>query len=219
MAKTVHAEGISVWAVFFMKKSIRRIGLCLLVVIFFWCGTMISDRQRLSNELIRLHVVANSNSQTDQSMKLFVRDAVTESLKHDLMDVGDVEQAMQYIREKLPYIQSVAEAALESIGYDMPVSVSLCREAFNTRFYDTFTLPAGIYHSLRIVIGEGQGKNWWCVIFPDFCIPASGEGFETVAVGAGFPKELGGALSGEEYELRFGILDVMGKLENMFFAG
>lgn len=191
---------------------------CLLIAVLFWCGTLVSDRQRLRSELIRLHVVANSDSREDQQVKLMVRDAVTGSLSRELHNLTDARQAMQYMQEKLPYIRQVAEETLASAGFEMPVTVSLCREAFDTRVYDTFTLPAGVYHALRIVIGEGEGKNWWCVVFPEFCVPVSDSGFEDVAAGAGFPGTLNGALSGEDgYELRFGILDALGSLENILF--
>jgi len=197
-----------------------RVFICLLLAVFFWCGTLISDRQRLREELIRLHVVAASDSPEDQARKLEVRDAVTKSLQSDLQNIKDAEQAKQYLQAKLPYIQEVARNTLRSLGCEDGVSVSLCREAFDTRVYDTFTLPAGVYEALRIVIGEGQGKNWWCVVFPGLCIPAASEGFETVAAGAGFPEALNQSLSGESnWDLRFGILDAMGKLETILFAG
>ena len=204
----------------FMKKIIGRVGICLLVAACFWCGTLLSDRQRLREELIRLHVVANSDSQDDQVRKLQVRDAVAESLKYDLENIADVELAKQYLQENLPYIQKVAENTLQALGCEDVVRVSLCRETFDTRVYDTFTLPAGVYHALRIVIGEGQGKNWWCVVFPGLCIPAAADGMADIAAGAGFPDALNSSLLGEEgYELRFGILDAMGKLENILFEG
>ena len=108
---------------------------------------------------------------------------------------------------------------LEEAGYDGEAVVTLCKEAFDTRYYDTFTLPAGVYEALRITIGEGAGKNWWCVVFPTFCVPAAGEGFEDVAVDAGFSDALSGALTGEKpYELRFFFLDKLGELENRLFT-
>ena len=197
-----------------------RVGVCLLAAAFFWCGTLISDRQRLRQELIRLHVVANSDSPEDQALKLQVRDAVINCLKTDLQNISDVHQAKQYIQEKLPYIKQVANQTLRSLGCDESVEVSLCQEKFDTRVYDTFSLPAGVYQALRLVIGEGQGKNWWCVVFPGLCIPAASDGVEDVAAGAGFPQALSDSLTEKEtYELRFGILDAMGRLENILFAG
>lgn len=202
-----------------MRKLIGRIGICLLIAGFFWTGTVISDRQRLGKELIRLHVVAASDEKEDQELKLRVRDAVTTSLRSDLEKVRDVQEAKRYLQKKLPYIRDVAQSALRAWGCQDTVSVSLCRETFEKRVYDTFSLPAGVYDALRIVIGEGQGQNWWCVVFPGLCIPAASEGAAAVAAGAGFPEGLNNTLITEDgYELRFGILDAMGKLENLLFG-
>ncbi len=196
-----------------------RISICLLLAVLFWCGTLLADRQLLNRELVRLHVVANSDSPRDQATKLRIRDAVTESLQKDLEKIADVEEAKVYLLEKLPYIQQVAMDTLKKLGCEDCVSISLCREAFDTRFYDTFSLPAGVYEALRIVIGEGNGQNWWCVVFPQLCIPAASEGAEAVASGAGFPRGLNKTLTGEEPELRFALLDMMGRLEGFFFEG
>ena len=201
-----------------MRKLCRRSAFCFLVAAFFWCGTLVADRQRLNEELIRLHVVANSDSGEDQAVKLRVRDAVTESLRDAMAEVSDVEQAKAYLEENLPKLQRIANQALAEAGVDPTAVVSLCREAFDTRVYDTFTLPAGVYEALRITIGEGEGKNWWCVVFPSLCLSAAGEGFEDVAAGAGFPEALNSALTGEAgYEVRFFLLDALGQLENIFF--
>lgn len=203
----------------FMKKCVKRVGFCLLLVSLVWCGTVLADREQLNEGLIRLHVVANSDSGEDQRIKLQVRDAVVESLRGAMADVADVEQAKAYLQENLPKIQKVANETLRLLGCTETAVVSLCREAFDTRYYDTFSLPAGVYEALRITIGEGAGKNWWCVVFPTFCIPATTEGFHDVAAGAGFPDSLNSALTGEEgYEVRFFLLDAIGKLENRFFG-
>lgn len=201
-----------------MKKAMKRFGICLAAALAVWGGTLLADRQRLNEELIRLHVVANSDSREDQAVKLQVRDAVIKSLEEDLKGLGDVEQAKAYLTENLAKIQAVANGTLEKAGFSGEAVVSLCREAFDTRYYDTFTLPAGVYEALRIVIGEGEGHNWWCVVFPTFCVPATTEGFADTAAGAGFPDSLTGALTGEEeYEVRFYLLDALGRVENYFF--
>lgn len=198
----------------FMGKLMKRVFFCLVLAAFVWCGTVLADREQLNEGLIRLHVVANSDSGEDQQIKLQVRDAVVESLRVAMADVADVEQAKAYLQENLPKIQRVANRTLESLGCGETAVVSLCREAFDTRYYDTFSLPAGVYDALRITIGEGAGKNWWCVVFPSFCIPATTEGFADVAAGAGFPDSLNHALAGEEgYEVRFFLLDALGELE------
>ena len=201
-----------------MRKLIKRVGFCFLLVVLVWCGALIADRQLLHEQLIRLHVVANSDSAQDQSVKLQVRDAVTESLESAMESVTNIEEARTYLRQNLPKIQAVANEALSAAGCDYEAVVTLCEEVFDIRHYDTFSLPAGVYEALRITLGEGEGKNWWCVVFPTLCVPAAAEGFEDVAAGAGFPASLSGALTGE-YELRFFLLDAMGNLENIFFPG
>ncbi len=189
----------------------------MLIVLAVWGGTLLADRKRLHDDLIRLHVVANSDSQEDQNIKLQVRDAVTKEIQENLKNIADVDQAKAYLTENLPKIQAAANAALEKAGFSGEAVVSLCREAFDTRYYDTFTLPAGVYESLRIIIGKGEGHNWWCVVFPTLCVPATTEGFADTAAGAGFPDTLTGALTGEEYEVRFYLLDALGRIENYFF--
>ena len=202
-----------------MYKLTKRVGVCLILAALVWCGTLFSDRKQLNEELIRLHVVANSDSEEDQTIKLQVRDAVIESLRADLGKIADVEEAKAYLQENLPKIRETANRALEAAGVDGDAVVTLCREAFDTRYYDTFTLPAGVYESLRIVIGQGAGHNWWCVAFPSLCVPATTEAFEDAAVEAGFSETLSNTLTGEEYEVSFFLLDALGKLENIFFEG
>lgn len=172
-----------------MRKLLKRIGICFLIVCLVWCGTVIADRQRLREELIRLHVVAASDSDEDQALKLRVRDAVVESLEDAMADLTDAEQAKAYLQENLPKIENLANQVLQEAGCTDTVQVSLAVEEFATRVYDTFTLPAGLYDSLRIIIGEGEGHNWWCVVFPSLCIPATSDGFEDTAAGAGLDRK------------------------------
>ena len=197
-----------------MKKMIQCVFVCTLLTGLVWCGTVIADRERLNEELIRLHVVANSDTSEDQELKLLVRDAVITSLRQALADVQDTQQAKEYLKENLPKLQELANKALDAAGSTQRAVVTLCREGFPTRQYDTFSLPAGVYEALRITIGEGEGKNWWCVVFPSLCLPRTSQGFTDTAAGAGFPEALSGALSGEEpYQIRFYLLDKLGELE------
>lgn len=203
-----------------MKKLMKRVWLCASLAAVVWCWGLIADRKQLNEELIRFHVVANSDSQQDQAVKLQVRDAVIKSVESDLQKIADVEEARVYLQKNLPKIQQIANDTLIAAGFEPTAAVSLCQEAFDTRYYDTFTLPAGVYEALRITIGEGAGHNWWCVTFPGLCIPATSDGFEAEAAGAGFSDTLTDTLTGEEgYEVRFFLLDAFGRLENMFFAG
>ena len=199
-----------------MKKMIKCVFVCALLTGLVWCGTVIADRERLNEELIRLHVVANSDTSEDQELKLLVRDAVITSLRQALADVQETQQAKEYLKENLPKLQELANKTLDAAGSTQRAVVTLCREGFPTRQYDTFSLPAGVYKALRITIGEGEGKNWWCVVFPSLCLPQTSQGFTDTAAGAGFPEALSGALSGEEpYQIRFYLLDKLGELEKI----
>lgn len=202
-----------------MKKMVKCVFACALLAAFVWCGTVIADRQRLNEELIRLHVVANSDRVEDQELKLLARDAIITSLRQALADVRDTEQAKEYLQENLPKLQELANKTLDAAGSAQQAVVTLCREGFPTRQYNTFSLPAGIYEALRVTIGDGAGKNWWCVVFPSLCVPQTSQGFSDTAAGAGFPDALSGALTGEEpYQIRFYLLDKLGELEK-FLAG
>ncbi len=202
-----------------MKKWMNRVVFCLLLGGCLWCGTLISDRRQLREDLIRLHVVANSDSREDQDLKLQVRDAVTDALNETMSDLADVEEARVYLACYLPEIERLANETLRAAGSEQRAVVSLGEEPFATRYYDTFTLPAGVYDSLRITIGEGKGRNWWCVVFPTLCIGATEEEFSDTAAAAGFPEGLTDTLTGEPWEIRFFFLDALGKLENLLYKG
>lgn len=199
-----------------MRKSWKWVILFAWIPVIVWGACLISQRQQLRQELIRFHVVASSDAQRDQAVKLQVRDAVLERIRGDLQEIHDVKAAKEYLRGNLSEIQRVANETLQNAGFTEEVSVSLCQEEFDTRVYDTFALPSGVYESLRIVIGEGRGHNWWCVTFPNLCLPATSESFADMAAGAGFSGELVQTLSSrEDYELRFFLLDALGRLENI----
>ena len=182
-----------------------------------WFGTVLADRQALNDNVIRFHVVANSDSEEDQAVKLQIRDTVMDYLEPILGELPTAEEAKAWLQEHLEEIKEIADAVLKQHGFSKTASVSLRQEAFDTRFYDTFTMPAGTYDALRITVGEGQGQNWWCVVFPQLCLPAVSEGMEAEAAGAGFSDTLTGALEGE-YEVRFFLLDWLGWLENFLFG-
>ncbi len=199
----------------FMKKLIK-ISICLcLVTSILYVTDILRDKKDLQENLIRLHVVANSDSAKDQSVKLRVKDAVVGYLQPLTDEIEEKEQAMIILADNLESIQQIADDTLKNLGEDACVTVTLDKEVFDTRKYDTFSLPAGIYDSLRIQIGEGQGKNWWCVVFPSLCLPATSDGFQDTAASAGFSDELGKSLT-SGCNLRFFILDCFGKLEKLF---
>ena len=125
----------------------------------------------MAEKIIRLHVVANSDSNVDQAVKLCVRDAVLREAQCALSSAADAKQA---ILTDLPALEAAANAELQRQGSGDTARVSFRRELFPTRDYDTFSLPSGVYQSLRVTIGKGEGHNWWCVIFPPLCAQAAG---------------------------------------------
>ena len=200
----------------FMRKHMKRIGICLIIAVLFWTGGLIADKQMLRRELVRLHVVAASDSTEDQLIKLRVKDAIVESLRSDMAQLEDAEAAKAYLQENIPKIEALANRVLKEAGCTDTARASLAVEAFTTRVYETFTLPSGMYDALRITIGEGAGQNWWCVTFPSLCLPATSTGFEEVASCAGFSDELIDTLEGKAgYEIRFYFLDLLGRIENL----
>ena len=195
-----------------MVKKGKRILLLIFVVVCVWFGGLLADKQQLRQDLLRLHVVGASDSAADQSVKLQVRDAILGSLQEGLEDLTDLEQAVEYVEEMLPKLKTVADQVLEEAGFSQRVSISLTAEEFPTREYDTFSLPSGVYQALRVVIGEGEGQNWWCVVFPKLCMSAASEEFREVS---GFSDTLNDSLTGT-YEIRFWLLDQLGRIENFF---
>ncbi|MBQ4551054.1 MAG: stage II sporulation protein R [Oscillospiraceae bacterium] len=198
-----------------MKRHLKRIGWVALTVACIWLWGIVTDSSNLREELLRLHVVGASDSEEDQAVKLQVRDAVLASLEEGLRDMTDPKAAYDYVARMLPQVERAANRALAAAGFSDTVEVSLTEEAFPTREYDTFSLPAGVYKALRVVIGEGEGKNWWCVVFPQLCMGTEEEFVET-ANAAGLDPELAGTLEGD-YELRFWVLEKLGELKNHFF--
>ncbi len=201
----------------FMRKLFKFVSTLLLLSAAFWLGTVVQDKRTLSEDIIRLHVVADSDSVQDQEIKIQVRDAITEKLESAMQEFPDKETAKEYLRQQLSELERIANETLRSVGSACRAVVTLTREAFATREYDTFILPAGVYDSLRVTIGSGEGRNWWCVVFPRLCVSATSEDFEDTAAGAGFSDTLSGSLTGEpKYQVRFFVLDCLGRVENWF---
>lgn len=199
---------------FFMKKLLKFVCILLALYVVFWCGTLYADRKALNENLIRLHVVANSDEEEDQTLKLKVRDAVVDKLQETMQNLPNVEEAKAYLEAHLPELEEYVNQLIRALGFTDKAKITLAKEAFDTRDYDTFSLPAGQYEALRITIGEGKGKNWWCVVFPTLCLPAASEDFEDTAVGAGFSEGLTESLQSDTFHIRFFLLDCLGRIEN-----
>lgn len=137
-----------------------------LAAALMWGSWSLQQQDRLERKMIRLHVIANSDSEADQALKLQVRDRVL-TLATDILRRADSrEQAERDIEAALPDLQAAAADEIAAQGYSCGVTARLERAEFPEKDYDGFSLPAGEYLALRVVIGEGQGRNWWCVVFP-----------------------------------------------------
>ena len=175
----------------------------------------------LYDNVIRLHVLANSDSEEDQALKLTVRDAVLEKTKTMLENVDSREQAEMILRQNLPVIEQTARDALRAAGAENTVTVKLGQESYPTREYERLAFPAGEYLSLRVMIGEAEGQTWWCVLFPPLCLTAasakSDAETEAVCLSAGLSGEQYRMIADTEetkYKLRFKILEVAEELFN-----
>ena len=184
--------------------KIRILTWALLVVFTACCLGAVETlwtQERLAEKTVRLHVVANSDSDADQAQKLAVRDAVLPVIAELTADCADARQAREVLTAHLPEIQSAALSASNG----QSVTATVTDEAFPTRYYDTFALPAGTYPALRIRIGAAQGHNWWCVVFPSLCEAATTDALEQYAAVGGFDESETGLIAGggETYRIRF----------------
>ena len=199
-----------------MKRFVKAIWSVVMILGMFAVGILLADKQVLSTQLIRLRIVAASDSVQDQQLKLQVRDAVNIYLQKYMPQGINVQQAKEYLCDHLQQISNVAEDRLSELGYSAPVHVYMNREEAKLREYETFSLPSGVYDTLRIDIGEAAGENWWCVVFPALCMPETTQGFQDVAVSCGISDNLADTLAKtDSYEVRFFFLDCLGKLENL----
>ena len=177
--------------------------LCLALCAGLWAQ---KKQQAIGSQVLRLHVLAVDDSETEQALKLRVRDSVLACLAPELENVTGRDEAREIVAQSLPRIAEAAAAAAEG----RRVEVSLGRESYPLRRYRDFSLPAGTYESLRVVLGEGEGHNWWCVVFPPLCLSAADAGrVQSVMKPDDF------ALISEEdgYELRFRIVELWGELQ------
>ena len=192
------------------NKSLRawEIAALMALSLTLCAGTWAQSRQQsISSALVRLHVIAVSDAAEEQEIKLEVRDAVLAYLTPALENAENQQQARQIITENLEGIARAADSAAQG----RQVSVTLSRESYPTREYEGFTLPAGRYESLRVILGEGEGKNWWCVVFPPLCMAAAErEEVQNVLNG----EDLAIVTEEEGYILRFKFVELWGELLN-----
>ncbi len=129
----------------------------------------------IRTRVLRLHILANSDSDYDQRLKLDVRDRILSQCSELFCDAESVDTAIERARQGLPELQAAAESVLAERGCAYGVRVEIAPSDFNTRDYGDVTLPAGRYEAVRVLLGDANGQNWWCVCFPNMCIPAASQ--------------------------------------------
>lgn len=208
----------------FVQKSMPRLrrwelalllGLAAALLLGLWLEREQSD---LADSVLRLHVLANSDSQEDQALKLKVRDRVLTEAETILPQGAAREEALQALTDHLMQLAAAGAQVVAQEGYDYPVSVSLEETWFPTKEYEDFSLPAGRYQALRVVIGEGEGHNWWCVVFPPLCLGSASESTRETALKAGLSEQQVSLLTGESegYVVKFKALELWEQLKEVF---
>lgn len=192
-----------------MKKSIIFLTGLIMSVLITNCSAVVRDGRKLDglrNSVLRLHILAESDSEYDQNLKLKVRDALLES---DIFESADsLESAEKIAQERLKEIVDIAENTLLENGCDLPVTAEIADVEFDERIYGDITMPSGEYRALRVKIGSAQGKNWWCVMYPPLCIPAACDVEEDKSAEEVFSEsELDIMYHPKKYEVRFAIWD------------
>ena len=183
-----------------------------LSAIFIFIGIMpVHGETKIYDSVVRLHVLANSDSEEDQSLKLKVRDSVLQLTDSLLAASPSAKDAQRILEDNIEDIKEKASATVEAEGFDYSVDVCIGYENYPTRDYGNLCFPSGRYTSLRVLIGDAEGRNWWCVLFPPLCLSAA-EGDRDDAIQIGFTGEEYKIITDTDkgsYKLRFKILEVI----------
>lgn len=189
----------------FSGKIRISIAIGIVTAVIFSICSFAKTSEEIRSDVLRLHVIANSDSSVDQNLKLRLRDYILEE-GEDIFDGSvNVENAVKKIEPKLAELEKSAETFVKNAGFDYDVKITLSNEYFTTRTYESVTLPAGKYLALRVVIGSGEGHNWWCVMFPPMCVPAADKKDEIENVFT--DKEIKLVESKPKYEPRFKVVE------------
>lgn len=184
----------------------------------FSCTYFAGAAKTVRDDVVRLHILANSNSAFDQQVKLQVRDALLSKNTVLLSEGVNTENAPLYFEMSKDELLKTAEAVLKENNCDYKVRITLEKEYFETRIYGDYTFPAGEYTALKVVLGEGEGKNWWCVMFPPLCIPAA-DSVDTNKNAANCLTESGEKIvsGGNKYVMKFKLLEIYEELYQKHF--
>ncbi len=190
----------------FSKKIKISLSVGIIVAVVFSICSFAKTSEEIRSDVLRLHVIANSDTSVDQNLKLRLRDFILQEGKEIFDGSVNVENAVKKIKPRLPELESSAKDFVKQSGFDYDVKITLSNEYFTTRTYENVTLPAGKYLALRVVIGSGEGHNWWCVMFPPMCVPAADKKDEIENVFS--EKEIKLVESKPKYEPRFKVVEI-----------
>lgn len=200
-----------------MKLLIKSAAFGLVLTILLSGLYFHAECKVISNSVLRLHILANSDSEEDQALKLRVRDAVLEKAGYLFSSAHSKEEATKLTKATLSEIEEIAQACITEQGYDYTVKAELTSMFFQTRIYDHIAMPAGVYDALRITIGSGQGQNWWCVMYPPICLPAAEKKDELEDV---LEEEQVDILENQpKYEIKFKVVEIFESIANFFTNG
>lgn len=184
------------------------------VIVFLTLNSLIPNEREaeIYNSTIRLHVLANSDSEDDQALKLKIRDAILK--KMTTFEAKSKSEALKIIEENKENLIEIAEDVAKKEGYDYEIDIDIGNESYPTRYYDDFALPAGIYTSVRVIIGKGEGQNWWCVLFPPLCMSSALEFDKEETVDAGLTKDQYSIITGTsgKYRVKFKLFEMASQL-------
>lgn len=166
------------------------------------------------NNVVRLHILANSDTEEDQTLKLKVRDAILAASEDWQESAATAEEALAMAEGHLSELEAVARHTVIAEGYDYPVKAEVCRMYFTTRQYDTVTLPAGMYDAVRLSIGNAEGQNWWCVMYPPLCVGAATDRKEATALWGNSQRDL--VEGGDRYVVKFKVVEWAQKVLSWF---
>ncbi|MBQ8762761.1 MAG: stage II sporulation protein R [Clostridia bacterium] len=186
----------------------------LIVSIVFSVVSFGAECKGIRNNVIRLHILANSDSDADQQIKISVRDALLDCGSKIFSGTVNKDNAEMCLSEEKALLVKTANEVLSKNGFNYKAEVYLTEEYFETREYENFTLPAGEYLALKVILGNGKGQNWWCVMFPPLCLPAATKKAETEVVLGKDGAEI--ISSPVKYEMRFKIVEIIEEIKLKF---
>lgn len=164
----------------------------------------------LRENVLRLHIIANSDSVADQNLKILIRDEILNQTSDLFLNVTDLEDAKDKVGSSLSGFEEIANSVITEQGFNYKARAYLKENYFDTRVYDDFTLPAGYYPSLIVELGKAEGKNWWCVVFPTVCIPAAAKGDLSDSTNE---KSADMAKQSDRYVMRFKTVEIYEKIK------